>query len=161
MAGFGMAFDARNGFVTRFVEDDFATGFVQRQQPPLVRVLVVGGLDVSVKSDLEIGLARPRGGGYIDTITPKDRRRVSQTRNRRLPPDMLTLLDIPTRRRDGLRIHSARLRSAALPPVGCGKIECDEKPKEKWRCFHAMPLLSLAVSGRKRSCQGGVFMAEG
>src|SRR6266513_1574561 len=161
MAGFGMAFDSRNGFVTRFVEDDFATGFVQRQQPPLVRVLIVGGLDVSVKSDLEIGLARPRGGGHIDTITPKDRRRVSQSRNRRLPPDILALLDIPTRRGDGVRIHSARLRSAELRPVGCGKIERDGEPEEKWRRFHASSLLSLAASGRKRSSRGGVCMAEG
>src|SRR5438309_5819724 len=155
MAGFGMAFDARNGFETRFVEDDFATGFVQRQQPPLVRVLVVGGLDVSVKSDLEIGLARPRGGGHIDTTAPNDRRRVSQSRNRRLPPDILALLDIPSRRRDGIRIHSARLRSAELRPVTGRKIESDAEPEEKEYRFHAMPLLSLAVSGRKRSCRGG------
>ena len=42
MTGLGMAFDARNRLVTEFVEDDFATGLVQRQQPPLVRVLVAG-----------------------------------------------------------------------------------------------------------------------
>src|SRR5213075_752205 len=97
MAGFGVPLHARHCLVAELVPNDFSSGLVQREQPPLMRLLVIGGRDVAVKSHFEIRLSRPRRGRHVNTIVPGDRRRVRESRDWGPPTNLLTFLNIPPR----------------------------------------------------------------
>src|SRR6266567_8824003 len=56
--------------------------------------------------------------------------------NRRAPTDVLAFLNIPTRWHRRVRVHSARLRSAELRPVGCCHIDGVEDSEKKRCAFH-------------------------
>src|SRR6185503_13607409 len=105
MAGFRVALYARYRLMTGFVPNDFSGGLVQREQPPLVWLLVIGGSDVAVKSHLEIGLARSRRRRQVNAVVPDDRRCMRESGKRRAPTDVLALLNVPTRWNRSIRIH--------------------------------------------------------
>src|SRR6266704_6662370 len=126
MAGFSVALHARNRFVTELVPNDFSGGLVQREQPPLVRLLVMGGRDVAVKSHLKIGLARSRRCRHINAVVPDDRRCMRESGKRRAPTEILAFLNIPTRWNRRTRIQSAGLGSAELRPVARGHVDGGE-----------------------------------
>jgi len=135
-AGFRVALYARHRFMTDLVPNDFSCGLVQRDQPPLVWLLVIGGSNVAVKSHLQIGLARSRRCRHVNAVVPDDRRGMRESGKRRAPTDVLAFLNIPTRWNRRTRIHSAGLGSAELRPVGCRQIDCGKESEEKRGCVH-------------------------
>src|SRR2546426_5711145 len=131
MAGFRVALYARHRLMTELVPNDFSGGLVQREQPPLVRLLVIGGRDVAVKSHLEIGLARSRRCRHVNAVVPDDRRGMRESGKRRAPTDVLAFLNIPTRWNRRIRIDSAGLWSAELRPVARGHVDACEDSEKK------------------------------
>src|SRR6266516_937362 len=136
MAGFRVALYARHRFMTDLVPNDFSCGLVQREQPPLVWLLVIGGSNVAVKSHLEIGLARSRRCRHVNAVVPDDRRGMRESGKRRTPTDVLAFLNIPTRWNRRIRIQSAGLGSAELGPVARGHVDGGEDSEKKRRCLH-------------------------
>src|SRR5207249_115738 len=126
MAGFRVPLYARHRLMTELVPNDFSGGLVQGEQPPLVRLLVIGGCDVAVKSHLEIGLARSRRRCHVNAVVPDDRRGMRESGKRRAPTDVLAFLNIPLRWNRRIRIHSAGLGSAELRPVARGHVDGSE-----------------------------------
>ena len=116
-----VALHFRNRFQTKCVPDDFAGHLVEREQPPLLRVVVVGRVDVAVKPHLQLGLLRRDHRRDVDALAHHDGTRVRQPWNRRVPADVLARLDIPGRGQRATCIHTARGRPAVLWPVGANR----------------------------------------
>src|SRR6185295_14995358 len=104
MAGFRVALHARHRLVTELVPNDFSGGLVQREQPPLVRLLILRGCDVAVKPHLEIGLTRSRRSRDVNAIGPDDWGSVRESGQWRAPTDGLALLNIPPRWKRRVRL---------------------------------------------------------
>src|ERR1051326_7427322 len=109
-----MAFGAGDGFERLLVPEDFAGGFVETEQAPLVRFFLGVRINVAVKAHLQIGFAAGFGRGREEKVVlPNDRAGVAETGDRRLPTDVLARGDIPSH--GGRDRKSTRLNSSHIP----------------------------------------------
>ena len=113
-----MAFRTRHGFEAELVPENFAIRFVEAKQPPLMSFGFFVGTDVAIQAGFEFGfVAGFDGSGDEDIAAPNDRAGVAKARQRRLPADILTSVNIPLSRRRSVR-EAACMRAAELRPIG-------------------------------------------
>ena len=121
VGGFGVAFDAGDGFVAEFVEENLSGGAIEGEEAPFVFGLVVGGGDVAVEADFEIGFGAGADGGYdVNAIAPDDRRGVGEAGDGGFPEDIFVTFDVPFGWGGDILIDAAGARAAELRPVGLG-----------------------------------------
>jgi hypothetical protein len=81
MGRFGMAFTARNAFITQRVPYDFARDLFQGEQAPLMRFLIIGRCDVTIKPHFHVLVVGANRRGDVKNISPNDGRRMRQAGN--------------------------------------------------------------------------------
>ena len=117
MTGFRMPFKAGHTLVFELVPNNFAGGFIERQQAPALLDLVICGFDVAIKAHFQISLNWGNRRGDINPIAPDDRGGVRESRDWRAPKDVFAGLNIPVDRCSGAGIHPGRLGPAELRPI--------------------------------------------
>src|SRR5262249_7446613 len=118
LAALEVPLDLRHALVGGPRPEDLARVAVQAEDLPGVFRLVVDGIDGAVVADLDLRvLVAADGRGDEDAVAPDDGAAVAQTGDRRLPADVLPLLEVPG---DGRLLavgHPRAPRAAERRPV--------------------------------------------
>ena len=117
MRGLGVALHFRDGLHGERIPEDFPGGLVEREQTPLLRLIVIRRGNIAIEPDLQLGFLRRHGGRDIDAISRHNGTRMCEPWNRRVPANILAGLDIPRDRQSTRGIDSTRRRTAVLRPV--------------------------------------------
>src|SRR5437868_9624136 len=119
MRRFGMPADLGQRFLPECVPENPASLLIEREQSPLLRLVVGDRLDVAVKTHYQVSLVLLDSRGHINPVIPQDRRGVSQTRNFSLPRNIFGPLDIPSDGSWFRGIQASSVWPSKLRPIAC------------------------------------------
>ena len=155
MSRFGVALDAGDALVGRFLPQELPRPLVEAQHSEALGSLALDGLDVAVQPHSKPGVAlAAHRGGDEDPIAPHDGRGVSETGDGDPEQDVSSVLDAPIGGSLPSLSDPARLGAAELGPVLRLREPRNEKENERHRLRHRESpggtIAARAAGGKRR-----------
>src|SRR5687767_2085915 len=126
-----MPFDFRNAFVSDALPEDRSLLLVDGVDLPCVLRIVFDRCDVAVKPETRFVLSGADGRRHENLVAPNYWTRMGQSRNRRLPTDVLLSRRVELNRLRRALDHAGRARSTELRPVLCMSHQLKDRQKRE------------------------------